>query len=658
MFRDFSTVLTTLLVLAAPVAVMVAPNAAQAQTADPEWCSRDAPGLYRKLRRDAGESKVVCPDLEPAINLPKRLVLSLPCDRKISFARVDVRVKSVLDSEKIQLGGAPGGGGLSGSKEGLRDATISGTFSLAGDTRLLGYKNLDARAYYIAEYELTQLQYDLLAGKVDDPMAGKEIFLLSKFSDAEVPNAKTEASLCKSHRDQANEVGFKDILPKVKLTKFEVDSAIRNLNLYLIAESRRQGDQDLLQPVPWEQGSIGFVRLPTEAEWEYASRGGAKAENDASQVYFGLNGEVFKRVPLERVAVVSDEQSRSVIRAVGTKLPNQLGIYDMIGNAEELVLDLFQMTGHPGDDGLVLQGASGGFVLRGGSAITTPARLSHSYRQELPQYTRNQGEAKAPYMGVRLLISAPLFTHGTKDANRFSENLSNTELYDAIDAAYKSESAPQRGTAGATARTKAFGLIADMRDESDTDTLAAQLEQLKVALERSERQINQARSAELRSTARAAAMGIMNAHANSTLTVSVYAARYRAFETLAQVPIGSSDFARLKDRLAKMQDAIDVRIDLIGFQTRVVLGLVRDLTQADPAFAVPAIQAVKEELRSQGLFVYDQRAWPIFDKAYATLRQDPSRDVFREFVDLIDTRRAVRESRRRRELDEFPNLTR
>ena len=650
MIRDFSTVLTVLLVWAAPIAVMVAPNTTHAETSDPEWCLRDAPGLYRKLRRDARRAgePVVCPDLEPAINLPKRLVLSLPCDRKISFARVDVSVKYVLDNAVTPLGGASGGG-LTSYTQGLREATISGTFSLAGDIPSLGYKNLDKRAYYIAEYELTQLQYDLLEK------------VLPKFSGVKAPDAHTEEFLCKSHREQANKLEYRRILPKVELTKFKVDEAIRNLNLYLMAESRRQIDRDGLPLVPWEQGSTGYVRLPTEAEWEYASRGGPEADlnSDTSQIFFALEGERIRRASLEEVAVVADEQSRSQMRAVGTRLPNQLGIYDMIGNAEELVLDLFQLV-VLGRDAAQSQGASGGLVLRGGHALTPQARaqLSHGYRQELPPYSLKNGEAQPAYMGVRLVISAPLMTTGTNADNRFSENLINTDLETAIITAREAQHTTRQGTAGAAARAKAVALIADMRDESDTDSLATQLDQLKVALERSEEQINKARSAELRSTARAAAMGIMNAHANSTLTVSVYEARYRAFKGLAQVPSGSGDFTRLKDQLAKMQDAIDVRIDLIGFQTRVVLDLVRDLARADPALADPAVQTVKEELRNQGLFVYDQRAWPTFDKAYATFRQDPSRDVFKEFVDLMDTRRTFRESRRRKELDEFPNLTR
>lgn len=648
MSSGFSSTLTALCLLAAPLLLSAAPTPtqAQAQDHDPNWCERDAPGLYRQLRqkaRRAGEQEVTCPALDAAFDLPKRLVLALPCDRKISFARVDISVASLLGNATTRFGGTSSGSNLlSRYTQGLRNATISGTFSLADEAPSLGYKNLDTRAYYISEYELSKLQYDLLVGDA-----------LPEFLDDTAPDSETQAFLCKFHREQAARLSFRDIKPQVGLSKFEVDRVVRQLNLYLMAESRRQIAKGGLPLVPWEQGSTGYVRLPTEAEWEYASRGGALADqtSDASQVFFALQDGAPKRASLGEVAVVSDGQSRSHLRAIGTRLPNQLGIYDMIGNAEELVLDLFQMVSTD-----TLQGASGGLILRGGNALTPPALLSHSYRQELPPFSL-KGEARAPYMGVRLLISAPLLTTGVNEADRFAENLLNTDLDDALGVAHEALT-KTRETAGAASRAEALGLIADLRNESNAEALTGRLEQLTIALERSEAAINVARAAELRSTARAAAMGIMNAHASSTLTVSVYDARYRAFSELAQVPVGSSNFNRLKEQLDKMREAIDVRIDLIGFQTRVVLDLVRELAQADPELAEPAIQAVKEELRNQGLFIYDQRAWPVFDKAYATLRQDANRDVFAEFVELMDTRRKFRESRHRKELADFPTLTR
>jgi len=80
--------------------------------------------------------------------------------------------------------------------------------------------------------------------------------------------------------------------------------------------------------------------LPTEAQWEYAAKGGSKPY-EVSKTSQGFTP--YKYSGSDNVDTVAwySNNSGSKTHSVGTKMPNQLGIYDMSGNLWEWCLDWY-----------------------------------------------------------------------------------------------------------------------------------------------------------------------------------------------------------------------------------------------------------------------------------------------------------------------------
>ena len=305
--------------------------------------------------------------------------LPMPCGAKLIFRLVCVPAQYLFDDLQLEIGCTDCGRSGQSFMDSKHLTALAGAFRLedlpavwrdqvagiagSGDYRCLlpGDGTTGSLYYFIGKYEVSNYQWQVVMNQ-DCP--GWDATYTSE-----------------------------DPRPKTNVSWFEAVDFTRRYTEWLLKNDPRTLPE-------LAAGRRAFIRLPTEAEWEYAARGGQRVTPSqiSTEAFFPLQDR-----PLADYAFYTETgaaKSPEKLAWIGTRCANPLGLFDTAGNAAEMMLDPFRFSLDSR-----LHGAAGGFVIKGGSYLKHRFEIMPGRREEMPFFL-DQGSFRSADLGFRVLLSA------------------------------------------------------------------------------------------------------------------------------------------------------------------------------------------------------------------------------------------------------------